>query len=64
VKVDERVMKVLTAAPLAGDLAKIAARGARLGFPGWTTQTTRTNGSVRVEYLQASEARRRRANTW
>ena len=56
VKVDERVMKILTAAPLAGDLAKIAARGARLGFPGWTTQTTRKNGSVKVEYLQGSEA--------
>lgn len=56
VKVDERAMKVLTAAPLAGDLAKIAARGARLGFPGWTTQTTRKNGSVKVEYLQSSQA--------
>ncbi|HEV3000426.1 MAG TPA: hypothetical protein VGW75_06775 [Solirubrobacteraceae bacterium] len=59
VKVDERVLKVLTAAPLAGDLAKIAARGARLGFPGWTTQTTRKNGTVKVEYLEASEAERR-----
>ena len=56
IKVDERVMKVLTAAPLAGDLAKIAARGARFGFPGWTTQTTRKNGSVKVDYLQPSEA--------
>jgi ParB/RepB/Spo0J family partition protein len=56
VKVDERVMKILTAAPLAGDLAKIAVRGARLGFPGWTTQTTRKNGSVKVEYLQSGEA--------
>jgi ParB/RepB/Spo0J family partition protein len=56
VKVDERVMKIVTAAPLAGDLAKIAARGARLGFPGWTTQTTRKNGTVKVEYLQPAEA--------
>jgi ParB/RepB/Spo0J family partition protein len=56
VKVDERVMKILTAAPLSRDLAKIAARGARLGFPGWTTQTTRKNGSVNVEYLQPAES--------
>jgi ParB/RepB/Spo0J family partition protein len=56
VKVDERVLKVLTAAPLAGEMAKIAARGPRLGFPGWTTRTTRKNGSVKVEYPQPSEA--------
>lgn len=56
VKVDERVVKVLTAAPLAGDLSKIAARGARLGFLGWTTQTSRKNGSVKIEYAQPSEA--------
>jgi hypothetical protein len=61
VKVDERVMKILTAAPLAGDLSKIAARGARLGFPGWTTPTQRKNGSVKVEYPQpaAAEAKAR-----
>ncbi len=51
VKVDERALKILTAAPLAGDLAKIAARGARLAFPGWAQLSTRKNGSTKAEYI-------------
>jgi ParB/RepB/Spo0J family partition protein len=50
VKVDERVLKILTAAPLAGDLGSIAARGARLSFPGWAELSTRKNGSTKAEY--------------
>jgi ParB/RepB/Spo0J family partition protein len=51
VRVDERALKVLTAAPIAADLAKIAARGARLAFPGWAELSTRKNGSTKAEYL-------------
>jgi ParB/RepB/Spo0J family partition protein len=58
-KVDERALKILTSAPLAGDLARIAARGARLAFPGWAQLETRKNGSTKAEYLDylAGEAK-------
>ena len=59
VRVDERALKILTSAPIAADLAKIAARGARLAFPGWAELTTRKNGSTKAEYLDylAGEAK-------
>jgi ParB/RepB/Spo0J family partition protein len=59
VRVDERALKILTAAPIAADLAKIAARGARLAFPGWAELSTRKNGSTKAEYLDylAGEAK-------
>jgi ParB/RepB/Spo0J family partition protein len=50
VKVDERVLKILTAAPIAGDLGKIAARGARLAFPGWAELTTLKSKAIKAEY--------------
>ncbi|MFI4984893.1 MAG: ParB/RepB/Spo0J family partition protein [Solirubrobacterales bacterium] len=56
VKLDDRVLKILTAAPLSADLGRIAARGARLAFPGWTELSTRKNGSTKAEYLGFSEA--------
>lgn len=56
VKVDERVLKILTAAPLAVELDSIAARGARLAFPGWAQLTTRKNGSTKAEYPQVLQA--------
>ncbi len=54
IKVDERVLKILTAAPLAADLGRITARGARLAFPGWAELSTRKNGSTKAEYLDYS----------
>ena len=56
VKVDDRVLKVLTAADVSSQLGKIAARGARYGFPGWVTQTDRKSGGVKREYLSPGEA--------
>jgi ParB/RepB/Spo0J family partition protein len=56
VKVDERVLKILTAAPLSDGLARIAARGARLGFPGWVTVEPRANGTVKATYLPIADA--------
>jgi hypothetical protein len=50
VKLDERVLKILTAAPLSTDLGRIAARGARLAFPGWAELSTRANRSTKAEY--------------
>lgn len=59
VKLDERALKILTAAPLAGELGRIAARGARLSFPGWAELSTRANGSTKAEYLSFTDAERR-----
>lgn len=53
---DARVLKVLTAAPLATDLGRIAARGARLCLPGCLTQETRKDGTSRTVYAAPCEA--------
>ncbi len=50
-KVDADVLKVLTAIDVASDLASVAARGARYGFPGWPEETQRKNATIKVEYL-------------
>ena len=55
-KVDERVVKVLAAVDLHGDLSGIAARGARYGFPGWERETTTKAGKPKVELLERQEA--------
>jgi len=59
VKLDDRVLKVLAAAPLASDFREIATRGARIAFPGWPTETTRRNGTVKVTYLETYDAARK-----
>jgi ParB/RepB/Spo0J family partition protein len=61
VRVDERALKILASAPISADLARIAARGARLAFPGWAELSTRKNGSTKAEYLDylAGEAKAR-----
>ena len=56
VKVDDRVLKILTAVNLHGDLQRIAARGARYGFPGWTETIERKNGTMKTEYLAPAGA--------
>lgn len=59
VKLDDRVLKILTAAPLSTDLGRIAARGARIAFPGWAELSTRANGSTKAEYLDLTTAERK-----
>jgi ParB/RepB/Spo0J family partition protein len=56
IKVDDRVLKVLACVDLHGDLSKIAMRGARYGFPGWTEEVELKNGRRKIEYHGASEA--------
>ncbi len=61
VRVDDRVVKVLACVDLHGDLGKIAMRGGRYGFPGWTEEVALKGGRRKVEYLgvaQATEAAR------
>lgn len=50
VRVDERVAKVLASLDLQGELAAIAMRGARYGFPGWPVETTTKGGKPKVEF--------------
>jgi ParB/RepB/Spo0J family partition protein len=47
VKVDERVVKILTAINVASELDRVAMRGARYGFPGWVTIEETKRGSKR-----------------
>ena len=56
VRVDERVAKVLASLDLQGELAALAMRGARYGFPGWPVETTTKGGKPKVEYLGAGDA--------
>ena len=55
-KVDDRLVKVLAAVDLHGDLDKIAARGARYGFPDWPQEVEQKSGKTRTEYLSATDA--------
>ncbi len=55
VKVDERVLKILTAAPIAGNLGEIAAR-APLAFPGWAELTTLKSKAIKAEYPNHQQA--------
>ena len=50
-KVDDRVIKILTAINVAGELDRIAMRGARYGFPGWVT-TEETKRGTRRRYIE------------
>ena len=55
VKVDEAAVKILSAPDVHGELQKIAARGARYGFPGWALEETTKTGKVKRRYLEGSD---------
>ncbi len=52
VRVDARVLRVLSAIDFNGELTELAARGARYGFPGWPTEETTAGGKAKVVYLE------------
>ena len=56
VKVDERTVRILAAVDVHGELAEIAMRGARYGFPGWVLHTETKTGKPKIEYLDSSGA--------
>jgi len=56
VKVDDRVVKILTAINVASNLDSIAMRGARYGFPGWVTIEETKRGSKRRYIDQRGDA--------
>lgn len=58
-KVDERVVKVLAAVDVHGELSQIAARGARYGFPGWPQDTQTKARQPKTEYLASADAGRK-----
>jgi hypothetical protein len=53
------VLKLLASVEIAGELADIAMRGARYGFPGWVTETTQKNGKTKYGYLEKPQATER-----
>jgi len=55
VQVSENVIRVLTAFDLAGNLDRIAARGARYCLPGWPTTTT-IKGKTKTSYPEPHQA--------
>jgi ParB/RepB/Spo0J family partition protein len=55
VKVDARVLRILTSIDVAGRAVKIARAGARYGFPGWVTETEQKDGKVKRTYLDGQE---------
>jgi ParB/RepB/Spo0J family partition protein len=59
IKVDERVLRILTSVNLSGELRGIAARGARLALPGWISQSSQGDGDTKTVYLEAQEAHER-----
>jgi len=58
-RVHENVLRILATVPIVTELADIAMRGARYGFPGWVTETTQKNDKTRYSYLEKPEAERR-----
>jgi len=56
VRVDETVLKLLASVEIVGELADVAMRGARYGFPGWVTETTQKNGKTKYGYFDKPEA--------
>jgi ParB/RepB/Spo0J family partition protein len=52
VRVDDRVLRILTAVPVATDLSALAMRGARYGLPGWVTETEVRGGTTKRIYLE------------
>jgi ParB/RepB/Spo0J family partition protein len=59
VRLDEHVLKLLASVEIVGELADVAMRGARYGFPGWVTETTQKNGNTKYGYLEKPEAGQR-----
>jgi ParB/RepB/Spo0J family partition protein len=55
VKVDARVLRILTSIDVADRAVKIARAGARYGFPGWVTETETKPGKVKRTYLDGKE---------
>ena len=59
VRVDDVVLKVLASVEIVTELADVATRGARYGFPGWVTETTQKNGKTKYGYLEKGDAEQR-----
>jgi ParB/RepB/Spo0J family partition protein len=56
VKIDARVVKVLTAVDVHGELEGLVMRGARYGFPGWVLDETTRGGKAKRVYLERAQA--------
>ncbi len=61
-RVDEAVLKILASVEISSELADVAFRGARYGFPGWVNETEQNNGKTKYGYLEKHEAEQRAAD--
>lgn len=59
VKVDERVLRILSAIDVGGTIKGLANRGARYGLPGWVQETSTRAGKTKTTYLEPADAERR-----
>ena len=59
VRVDEQVVRIISAFGLSSELDKVALRGARYGSPGWVSEQQRKSGAVKHVYLDRGEAKRK-----
>ncbi|HEY4277627.1 MAG TPA: hypothetical protein VGM91_05375 [Conexibacter sp.] len=64
VRVDARVLQILTAIDFKDDLDAIAARGARYGFPGWPVADTTGNGKTKTTTSSATWSAPRPTSSW
>jgi ParB/RepB/Spo0J family partition protein len=55
IRVDARVVKLVACVDVQGELDKLAMRGARYGFPGWTEEVEQKNGRRKVVYRDSAE---------
>ena len=56
IKVDARALRLVASVSFGAELDKLAACGARYGFPGWVTETEGRNGTVKREYLGMADS--------
>ena len=61
VKLDQRTLKLLSTTNVTGELAGLAMRGARYGFPGWLDETKQANGNTKRVYVASRTDAERRA---
>lgn len=56
VKIEERVVKILTVLSVQSELQGVVSRGARYGFPGWAIQSQTKAHVVKTDYIMPGDA--------
>ena len=56
IKVDARALQLMASVSFGAGLDKLAASGARYGFPGWVCETEGRGGAIKREYLGVADS--------